>query len=225
MKYKYIILDFGKVLSKPAIDNWLITPAFVEKVDMSKIEKEKLYEAMKKYGYLLNGKVVTTEEEYKLLIEFYKNVLENVGYKESEDCVKSIAYDFVYNDSKYELYDDVVEQLQQLSNEYTLIILSDNWPCLYEYMKKKDIEKYFEKVYVSSVYGELKRDGLFFNHPIEEFNIGKGEALFIDDNESLLDVAVTKGLDVKLMDRDKKVSNSKYEIVHNLSEIVHSKER
>lgn len=32
--------------------------------------------------------------------------------------------------------------------------------------------------------------------------IKQGETIFIDDNEELLDIAVTKGLDVRLMDRE-----------------------
>ena len=42
------------------------------------------------------------------------------------------------------------------------------------------------------------------------------EAIFIDDNESLLDVAKEKGLNVKLMDRDKTNVNSKYEVINDL---------
>lgn len=220
MKYKYLILDFGKVLAKPATGVWLVTPEFLRNVDIDKINKDKLKDALEYYGYILNGKVETTEEEYNLLYQYYQSVLERIGYEITDDCTKKIAYDFVYNDSKYLLYNDVAKELERLANEYTLMILSDNWPCLDNYMNKKGIQRYFKKVYISSVYGELKRDGLFFNHPIEEYDIKEGEALFIDDNEELLDVAVTKGLDVKLMDRDNKIMDSKYEIIHSLSEIV-----
>ena len=85
-------------------------------------------------------------------------------------------------------------------------------------MKYFGINKYFNKMYISSVYGCTKGEGVFFDFPIKEFNIKKGEALFIDDSEELLDVAITKGLDVKLMDRDK-VNSSKYEIISDLFEI------
>ena len=58
-----------------------------------------------------------------------------------------------------------------------------------------------------------------FDYPINEFNIKKGEAIFVDDNEKLLDIAVEKGLSVLLMDRAEEVKISKYKIIHNLSEI------
>ena len=44
-------------------------------------------------------------------------------------------------------------------------------------------------------------------------------ALFIDDNEFNLDIALEKGLDVMLMDREKKVKDSKYQIINNLCNI------
>ena len=34
MNYKYIILDFGKVLAGPTTGEWFITPKFKELVDM-----------------------------------------------------------------------------------------------------------------------------------------------------------------------------------------------
>ena len=86
-------------------------------------------------------------------------------------------------------------------------------------MKDNNIYNYFNKIYISSIYGQEKKDGLFFDNPIKDFNIKNGEALFIDDNESLLDVAITKGLDVRLMNREKNINSSKYKIISNLYEI------
>ena len=144
-----------------------------------------------------------------------------VGYDIEEDNLKKIVDDFVYNvnDNKYYLYDDVAEELGRLSKKYKVMMLSDNWPCAIEYLKKHDIYKYFEKVYISSIYAERKKDGIFFDRPICDYEIKPGEALFIDDKESLLDIAKEKNLDVMLMDRSKKVNESKYKIIRNLSEI------
>ena len=54
---------------------------------------------------------------------------------------------------------------------------------------------------------------------IEKQTYKNYEAIFIDDNEQLLDVAVTKGWDVILMDRDNNVKNSKYKVIRKLKEI------
>lgn len=216
---KYVILDFGRVLAYPPTGYWQITPKFLKLVDVSKINAEQLKNAIKKYNNIISCDlhIKDCEEEYKHMLEFYERVLEECNISDYESKAKEIAYNFVYEFDKYKLYDDVKTELGELSRNYKLILLSDNWPSVIEYMKHEEIYEYFEKVYVSSIYGQEKKDGLFFDNPINDFDIKQGEDIFIDDNEKLLDIAVTKGLDVRLMDRENRISESKYKIVSNLS--------
>ena len=220
MKYKYIILDFGKVIAKPTTGYWDFTPKFLELIDIEKINKEKYKEERKKYGYLLSQKVLTIDEEYEMFVSFYHNILSNVDYPNYEiDIARKIAYDRTYNYSKYTLYKDVDQELKIISEKYKLILLTDNWPSVLEYLRKYKLNNYFDKVYVSSIYGCEKKDKVFFDYPIKEYNVKPGEALFIDDNEDNLDIAKEKGFDVLLMDRDKKISDSKYEIINDLFDL------
>lgn len=218
---KYIILDFGRVLAYPPTGYWQITPKFLKLVDISKIDAEQLKNVIKKYNSIISCDldIKNCEEEYECMLKFYEKVLQECNINNYLNLAKEIAYNFVFEFDKYELYDDVKETLHELSKTYKLILLSDNWPSVIEYMKQKDIYKYFEKIYVSSIYGQQKKDGLFFDNPINDFNIKQGEAVFIDDNEKLLDIAVTKGLDVRLMDRNRKVTESKYKILTTLKDI------
>lgn len=215
---KYLILDFGKVLAYPTTGDWFITPLFLKLVDMNKIKKEEILKVMNNYGDILSRKVVKLEEEYDLFYDFYKNVFNDLKYDISNNDISSLAYDFTYNDSKYGFYEGIDKELEFLSKKYILILLSDNWPCCFPIMRNRGIDKYFKKMYISSVYDTKKSEGVFFDYPINDFNILEGEAVFVDDNEDLLDVAVTKGLDVRLMDRKGVVSNSKYKIINNLEE-------
>ena len=75
MNYKYIILDFGKVIASPTTGNGDITPKFLELIDINTIDKEKFKELKKEYGNILSEKVVTLEEEYNILymIIYMKN--------------------------------------------------------------------------------------------------------------------------------------------------------
>ena len=206
-------------MAYPPTGYWQITPKFLKLVDISKINAEQLKNAIKKYNNIIscNLYIKDCEEEYKHMLEFYERVLEDCNISDYESKAKEIAYNFVYEFDKYKLYDDVKTELGELRRDYRLILLSDNWPSVIEYMKKEEIYEYFEMVYVSSIYGQEKKDGLFFDNPIKDFDIKQGEAIFIDDNEKLLDIATEKGLDVRLMDRENKVSESKYKIVSNLS--------
>lgn len=213
---KYLILDFGKVLAYPTTGDWFITPLFLELIDMNKLNREDILKAMNNHSDILSRKISLLEEEYTLFYDFYKNTFFDLNYSISEEVLEKLAYDITYNDNKYGFYDEIYSELEILKDKYTLILLSDNWPCCNPIMDNRNLSKYFKKIYISSVYGTKKSEGDFFDYPINDFNIKEGEAYFVDDNESLLDVAVSKGLEVRQMDREKVVSFSKYPIIHDL---------
>ena len=218
MNYKYEILDFGKVIAKPSSGDWDITPKFLELIDINKINKEKWKELRAKYGSILSEKVTNLSEEYDMFLSFYKSMLSDFNI--SEKVIKEIAYNRTYALEKYTLYPNIKNELERLKEKYQLILLTDNWPCVINYLKKYDLFDFFEKIYVSSFYGVEKKDGKLFDFPIKDFNIKTGEALFIDDTELNLDIGKEKGFDVMLMDRDKKIKKSKYRILNNLEELI-----
>ena len=218
---KYIVLDFGMVLAYPPTGNWHITPKFLELIDIKKINEEILENAISNNKQILDKQITSLEEEYSMFIEFYSKVLLECGYtKIKSDTIKKIAYNRTYENDKYLPYDNIKEELERLASKYKLLLLTDNWPDVFISLKKYGISDLFSKIYVSSVYGQLKKDGDFFDNPIRDFNIKKNEAIFIDDNETLLEVASSKGFEVRLMDREGKLKNSKFKIINNLSSIL-----
>ncbi|MEE3343416.1 MAG: HAD-IA family hydrolase [Bacilli bacterium] len=222
MNYKYIILDFGKVIAGPATGHWDITPKYIELI--KDIDVDKYEKVRKKYGDILSEKVTTLEEEYNMFFKFYNGILSDLNIPNYDKTIaEEIAYDRTYNYSKYTLYDNIYNELDSLKKDYKLIMLTDNWPCVIDYLKHYNLDSYFDKIYVSSIYGVEKKDKTFFDYPIKEYNIEPGEALFIDDNESNLDIAHEKGLDVLLMDRNNEVGSSKYTIINDLSSLFPNK--
>ena len=217
-KNKYLILDFGLVLGKPKTGNWFITPNFYEIIGKNKIDLKRLNVLFNKYNENISKKIITKEEEYK---EFYLNILNELKIvKNEEETAEKLAEDFVYNEDKYIMYDDVYEFLEKQSQKYILILLSDNWPCVYAILKNWGIDKFFTKIYISSEYPALKKDGLLFDYAMNEFKIKKDEAIFIDDNPELLEVADKKKLIPVLMDRANLHKDySKYKRIQNLEEL------
>ena len=202
-KTKYLILDFGLVLGEPKTGNWFITPNFYEIIGKNKIDLKRLNVLFNKYNENISKKIITKEEEYKAFKEFYLNILNELKIvKNEEETAEKLAEDFVYNEDKYIMYDDVYEFLEKQSQKYILILLSDNWPCVYAILKNWGIDKFFTKIYISSEYPALKKDGLLFDYAMNEFKIKKDEAIFIDDNPELLEVADKKKLIPVLMDRN-----------------------
>lgn len=220
-KTKYLILDFGLVLGKPKTGNWFITPNFYEIIGKNKIDLKRLNVLFNKYNENISKKIITKEEEYKAFKEFYLNILNELKIvKNEEETAEKLAEDFVYNEDKYIMYDDVYEFLEKQSQKYILILLSDNWPCVYAILKNWGIDKFFTKIYISSEYPGLKKDGLLFDYAMNEFKIKKDEAIFVDDNPELLEVADKKKLIPVLMDRTNLHKDySKYKRIQNLEEI------
>ena len=217
MKYKYLVLDFGKVIAGPTLGHWDITPKLIELIGEDNFDREEFDRVRKEYAHILSKKVLTLNEEYHMFLDFYDGILSKMNIPNySKKKARKIAYNRTYHYDKYRVYDNVYNELDKLKEKYTLLMLTDNWPCVLDYLKKYKLDHYFERIYVSSFYGVEKQDRVFFDYPIKEYNIKKGEALFIDDIEANLDAAVEKGFDVLLMDRENEVKTSKYKIIHDL---------
>jgi len=220
MKYKYIILDFGNVLVTPTTGDWNITPKFLELVDTSLIDMDELKKSIYNNRHFLGEKLITQDEEYDMFIRYYDSILKEINYsKYNKELVEKIAYDRTYNNEKYTLCPNIIEELKSLKDKYKLIMLTDNWPCVIPYLKDNNLYDFFDEVYISSVYGCLKKEKIFFDYPIKDYNIKDGEALFIDDAEINLDAAKEKGLDVLCMNRYATNIESKYRIIHDLLDL------
>lgn len=217
--HKYIVLDFGGVIAHSPSRDWDMTPKFIELIDLNKLDMNKFDIARKKYSYLLSENIYNQEEEYDMFKRYYGNIFSEIDYPYTKEMIESFAYDRTYNNNKYELFTSVKDELELLKKDHILLMLTDNWPCVFDYLKVNDLDKYFDKVYVSSIYGTIKKNKDFFDYPLKDYNIKEGEAIFIDDNELLVDIAKEKGFDVYLMDRDNIVNESKHEIIHDLFNI------
>lgn len=215
-KYKYIVFDIGKVLVDSKEGRWYLTPMLL---DLTKgIEKEKVIEALQKYWDLVRADkpIKTLEEEYNMFVEYYSKVLEELNLDTS--LSKDISYDKVYTTNEYFFYDDVKRTIERLKDNYTLLILSDNFPSIYNYLKEYGIYDMFDKIYISSEYGTSKFEDKFFKILINDYNIKKGEALFIDDGVVKIERGFNNGLDVVLLDRENN-KESKFNKITSLDEL------
>lgn len=220
MNYKYIILDFGKVIAGPFYNEWDFTPTFLKYVDISKLDMNKYKSVRDKYIHILYEKIINLDEEYDMFIRFFTLLFNDLNLPNiNEEKIKEIAFDRTYKNDKYTLYSFIYEELDYLKEKATLIMLTDNWPCVINYLKENKLYDYFDKIYVSSIYGKSKREDNLYDDLINDYNIKEKEALFIDDVESNLDKGKKRGFDCILMDRYNKVTESKYKIVHDLFSI------
>lgn len=218
MNLKYIIFDFGKVLGYPISGKWFLTPKFMSLLSNLNMDMNKVKDVISENKYLVKDDlpIKTLEEEYNMFISFYSNILDGLGL--NKDMAKEIAFDKVYNNSEYLLYDDVKDVLNVLNKKYKLIMLTNNFPSIIDYLKNEDIYDLFDKVYVSSICETSKNEEKFFDMVINDYNIKESEALFIDDFEDNLDIGIRKKLNVVMLDRENK-KDSKYKKISNLVEL------
>lgn len=80
-----------------------------------------------------------------------------------------------------------------MSKRLSLLYIENIYQCAYRIMKNWNIDKYFDKLYVSSVYGANKEEKVLFDYLINDYNIKHKEAIFVDDKEELLDISYKKG--------------------------------
>ncbi len=213
---KYIIFDFGKVLGYPKTGAWFITPMFLDLV--KDVDIDDLKESIINNKNLVkdNLPIKNLDQEYEMFNNFYLNILEELGL--DKELSKDIAYDKVYNNNEYELYDDVKDVLNKLKEEYILLMLTDNFPSIINYLKHEGIYELFDKVYVSSICETSKKEEKFYDIIIDDYDIKENEAIFIDDFEDNLDLGYKKNFNVIMLDRDNK-KESKYKRINSLYEL------
>lgn len=218
---KNIIFDVGGVLAKPKTGNWFITPNFWNIVDKTKIDEEVLKNNLKKCLYLHTQDPKSEVEEYEMFKKYYLEVLRLCGYEEkSEKVASELAMDCVYNDDKFNFYEDVLKSLEELSKSYDLYILSDSWPSSFRVLKNNGIDKMFKGIAISSMYSTSKKKNLFDKFLKEYRDVLPDESIYIDDRTYILDKAKEYGFDLLLMNREKENIKTDYMMVSNLQELI-----
>jgi putative hydrolase of the HAD superfamily len=194
-----IFFDLGWTLLRPATGNWLIPLKALQYVNLQALQSlplVKLNEAMSTANKHFQNKIYLSEaEELELRISYYRTIAEMLPEinitKEQADI---IAYDRVYNDSNYVLFDDVKMTLENLKSKYKIGVISDTDPSIIRVLKNAGIYDYFDNITMSYELGESKTDMKIFEHALEAMKLPAAETVFIDDYELYLDSAASMGI-------------------------------
>lgn len=86
---------------------------------------------------------------------------------------------------KYILNQETVEIIKQLQKKKIKLGLLSNFPSswIYKLLKKYDLERYFNKVIISSEVGMIKPHADIFQEALRQLGALPSEAIFIDDRE------------------------------------------
>ena len=181
---------------------------------------------MKKYQNLLTQDPKTEAEEYEMFADFYYRVLDEIHYPNlTKEVAYQLAEDCVYNDEKYDFFEDVDSELEHLLENYNLYMITDAWPSSLRVLQNRKIFRKFQNIMISSFESKTKREGLFEIFLKYHREVIPGESIFIDDRSDILDYAEQCGFHVLLMNRSQKTIESRHRMIHHLCEIesiVHS---
>jgi putative hydrolase of the HAD superfamily len=223
---KAILFDSGRVLNKPRTGHWFMPPNFFKYVDKNKFENldldliEKAFNKGDKYFHS-HPLILTEIEELEHFVEFYSIFAKELpALGVSSDYILEIARDTVYNDEKFEFFQDVFEVIPKLSKDYKLGVISDTWPSLERVFKNVGLRAYFSSFVMSSVLGVLKPHELMFNTALSQLNIKPEEAIFIDDNIVNVKAAIKLGMQgIVILRGDKLKEDTDILCIDNLSEL------
>lgn len=197
---KAILFDSGRVLNRRRTGHWFMPPNFFNYVDKNKFEtlnKGDVENAFYKCDkYFHDHPLILTEiEEFEHFIEFYNIFSKELPDLElSSDYILEIAKDTVYNDDKFEFFEDVFQVIPRLSQNFKLGVVSDTWPSLERVFKNAGLREYFSTFVMSSTLGVLKPHELMFNTALSGLNIKPEAAIFIDDNIVNVKAAIKLGM-------------------------------
>jgi putative hydrolase of the HAD superfamily len=136
----------------------------------------------------------TLEEETKYLNELHRRMCEYLGIDYDDKLIEKLTKYRTQGD--YKLHKGVRENLERLSKNYKLGVLSNSLPSRRHHeLKIDDIDRYFDQIIISSEVGVRKPNRKIYEIAIERSGFKKDEILFIDDKESYLDGAVDAGIE------------------------------
>lgn len=181
---KGIFLDLGGTLMYPPSGSWLFSELAYQYFPRKILAAPENTELVRKANEELesNHLLHTTDEEYERFTHFYKILAENLPeLKLSQQDLRRITDDKVYNMENYRIYDDTIETLRALSGRYKLGVISDTWPSVEPMLAEMRIRKYFDCVTYSFELGAFKPSPVLYQDAVEKMGLPPENTLFVDD--------------------------------------------
>lgn len=182
---KFIFFDVGYTLDRPLSGDWQFTKKFYDTVKgkLDKHSKEEIYAAYYKgIEYFKEHHLMSTlEDEYDVVLNFYKIVSDELNLNLTEQELKDVAYDRTYNMNNYVIYDGVIETLTELSKKFRMGVISDTCPSMEPQLKHIGVHDFFETYTYSYVFGVFKPDPKMFIDALNKCGCKAEETVFIDD--------------------------------------------
>ena len=185
MTTKAILLDCGGVLVKPTTGDWALGPGYETilgesfastHLDAFRTARSGLVSMLPDANV-----VVTDEEEYAMFIPLYEKLFDAIGISLPREALEQLAWQQVYHDGRYILFDDVLPMLEAWQKTYKLGIVSDAPPSTRRIMDRMGVSQYIGGATYSCNIGVLKPNPAIYQRTLDLLGVSAGEAIFVDD--------------------------------------------
>ena len=181
---KGIFLDLGGTLVYPPSGSWLFSRLAYKYFPREKLAEPENMELVRRANMELESDhlLSTTGEERERFARFYRTLaqkLPELGITSGE--LEEITDDKVYNMANFQIFDDNVETLEDLSKKYRLVIISDNWPSVWDMLEQMDIGKYLHCATYSFQLNAFKPSPAMYRDALSKMGLPPENTLFVDD--------------------------------------------
>ena len=223
---KGVFFDIGGTLNFNVVGHWLfpqITEALISLECIYCIPIKRFSAAYAKCTEFLSGSrcIKTLEEEFKLFVAFYTMLAGYLPELElTEEKIKLVAHDKVYNTENDVFYDDVHDTLKCLSENYRLGVISDSWPSCEQKLKAAGLYDFLSCVTLSCHLGVCKPDPKMFEHALGSIGLPAAQTVLIDDDRENLEGAQKLGIQPVLINTKSKKKDEDFLTINCVSEIL-----
>ncbi|MEM0231401.1 MAG: HAD family hydrolase [Candidatus Woesearchaeota archaeon] len=153
--------------------------------------------------YVLRFEKAMMTKDFPTLKEAFENVAKEFGIKPNEYQLNLLIGLWNKNWLMAKMYPETEKVLQELKQQYRLVLISNSDKfSIEQVLKKFNLEKYFDLILLSYKEGALKTDGLLLEKAAEQLGIPKEEILMVGDSiESDILPAQKAGARAVLIDR------------------------
>ena len=206
-RYKYLLFDLDDTLLDFQRAQELAFKKLLEDEDI--VYSYNLFEQYEKINKALwrrfeKGELENTEVTRQRFIQFFEQFGKNVDGRETDIRYRS------YLAEGNQLFEGVVDMLEKLHKTHKLYVASNGIGITqHTRLKNNDLNKYFDKIFISEEIGSKKPDREFFEKIFDEVGVeNKDEVLMIGDTlTSDILGANNIGIDSCLVDIHKVESN------------------
>jgi len=168
---KAIIFDLGNVLILHDKEKFIL-----EVLSKYKISNRELFQKVELENRLKMDYGEITSKEY----------IKNINKQTGSNIKEKDYYNIFFSKPQSKLNTKLIGLIKELRRKYKIFLLANNNKPMHEFIKLKNLDKFFDKVLISYQVGLKKPDSRFFKKLLHGTGIKPEECILIDDREDYM---------------------------------------